>query len=221
MRRACSTRVSRRVVLDTVSHIAARGYSEQMPEIAKDCPCLGDYVPGTTQQHNTHIRDLGKICYAWHPWHGRTVQVHARLVKRGRAVTHCSLEEVQTCRVLEVPLWMLDVAACGKMRVFKSAIASVQSLRELRQILESAQRPTTNIPEPQHRYWLDIGGADGSITGPAKNEPAHDVCSSAMPPALDSSVARCATQDNLLDGAVPEAASRKSCRSGNGRGGAR
>jgi hypothetical protein len=182
MRRACSTRVSRRVVLDTVSHIAARGYSEQMPEIAKDCPCLGGFsLHGTTQQHNTHIRDLGKICYAWHPWHGRTVRVHARLVKRGRAVAHCSLEEVQTCRVLEVPLWMLDVAACGKMRVSKSAIASVQSLRELRQILESAQRPTTNIPEPQHRYWRDIGGADGSITGPAKNEPAHDVCSSAMP----------------------------------------
>src|SRR6516165_10429753 len=96
MRRACSTRVSRRLVLDTVSHIAARGYSEQMPEIAKDCPCLGGFsLHGTTQQHNTHIRDLGKICYAWHPWHGRTVRVHARLVKRGRAVAHCSLEEVQ------------------------------------------------------------------------------------------------------------------------------
>src|SRR5215813_9492319 len=108
------------------------------------------------------------------------VRVHARLIKRGRAVAHCSLEEVQTCRVLEVPLWMLDVAACGKVRVSKSAIASVQCLRELRQILESARRPTPNIPESQHRYWLDIGGADDSITGPAKNKPAHDVCSSAM-----------------------------------------
>jgi len=219
MRPGCSISVSRRGARGSGLHLANlfRGWGR-----ATDCLCLGGFFPGdTTQQHNTHIRDLGKICYAWHPWHGRTVRVHARLVKRGRAVAHCSLEEVQTCRVLEVPLWMLDVAACGKMRVFKSAIASVQSLRELRQILESAQRPTTNIPEPQHRYWLDIGGADGSITGPAKNEPAHDVCSSAMPPGLDSSVARCATQDKSLDGAVPEAASRNSCGSGNGRGGAR
>jgi len=222
MWRGCSTEVSRRGVLDSGCHGADRAQAEQGQGRAERCSCLdGCVLRDTTQQHNTHIRDLGEVCYAWHPWHGRTVRVHARLVKRGLAVAHCSLEEVQTGRALEVPLWMLDVAACGKIRVSKCAIASVQSLRELREILESAQRPTPNIPESQHRYWLDIGGADGSITGPAKNEPAHDVCSSAMPPALDSSVARCATQDNLLDGAVPEAASRKSCRSGNGRGGAR
>ena len=184
---------------------------------ATDCPCLGGFFPGdTTQQHNAHIRDLGKICYAWHPWHGRTVRVHARLIKRGRAVAHCSLEEVQTCRVLEVPLWMLDVAACSKMRVSKSVIASVQSLRELRQILESAQRPTTHIPEPQYRYWQDIGGADGSIPGPAKNEPANDVCSSAMQPTLDRAVIRCPAKDRAIAVAVTEAASRKSGRGGAG-----
>ena len=66
----------------------------------------------TSQQHNTHIRDLREICYSWHPWHGRTVWVHATLVKRGQAVAHCSLEDIQTSRVLEVPLWMLDVVSC-------------------------------------------------------------------------------------------------------------
>src|SRR5438045_3012717 len=74
---------------------------------------------GTTQRHNTHIRDLGKICYPWHPWHGRAVCVQAALVKRGQAVAYCSLEDLQTSRVLEMPLWMLDVAACCKTRVSK------------------------------------------------------------------------------------------------------
>jgi len=39
------------------------------------------------------------------------------------------LEDVPACRVLEVPLWMLDVAACCKIRASKPASASAQSLR--------------------------------------------------------------------------------------------
>src|SRR5262249_57677445 len=89
----------------------------------------------TTQQHNTHIRDLREICYSWHPWHGRAVWVHATLVKRGRAVAHCSLQELQTSRVLAVPLWMLDVAACCKTRVSKPGFARAQSLGELNAVL--------------------------------------------------------------------------------------
>jgi hypothetical protein len=71
------------------------------------CLCPASRAPGpdgTTQQHNTHITDVREICYSWHPWHGRAVRVHASLVKRGQAVAYCSLEDVQACRVLEVPL---------------------------------------------------------------------------------------------------------------------
>ena len=50
----------------------------------------------TTQQHNTHIRELRRICYSWHPWHDREVWVHASLVRRGRAVAYCSLGDIQT-----------------------------------------------------------------------------------------------------------------------------
>jgi len=192
-------------------------------------PACGSRAPGegadscTTQQHNTHIRDVRVMCYGWHPWHGRTVQVHSNLVKRGRPVAYCSLEDVPTCRVLEVPLWMLDVATCCKTRLSRPGFVSVQFLRELKEVLQSAQGRVRDqtAPEAQHRYWLDIGGADGSITGPAKNEPAHDVCSSATQPTLDRPAARCSTQDNSLDGAVTEAASSNSCGSGNDRGGAR
>jgi hypothetical protein len=186
-------------------------------------PGLDGCVPrDTTQQHNTHIRDLREICYSWHPWHGRAVRVHASLVRRGRAVAYCSLEDVQTCRVLEVPLWMLDVAACCKTRVSKPGFASAQSLRELKEVLQSAQpRAQAPIaPKTQHPYLLNAGGADGGIAGPAEIEPTPVVCSSPMQPALDRSVVRCSTKDSAIAGAVNEAASRNSGRRGNRRGGA-
>jgi len=184
--------------------------------------CPDDFFRrGTTQQHNTHIRDLREICYSWHPWHGRSVWVHATLVKRGRAVVHCSLEDVQTSRVLEVPLWMLDVAACCKTRVSKPGFASAQSLRELKEVLQSAlpQAQAYDTSEAQHRYLLDAGGADGGIDGSAEIEPTPVACSSTMQPALDRSVVRCSTKTSAIAGAVTEAASRKSGR-GNRTGGA-
>src|SRR5215831_12195333 len=182
---------------------------------AERCSCLGGCVlRDTTQQHNTHIRDVREIWYSWHPWHGRAVWVHATLVKRGRAVAQCSLQELQTSRVLEVPLWMLDVAACCKTRVSKPGFASAQSLGELKEVLQSAlpRAQADDTPETQHRYLLDAGGADGGITGPAEVESTAVVCSSARQPALDKSVVRCATEDSAIAGAVTEAASRKSGR---------
>src|SRR5215471_3857220 len=149
------------------------------------CPFPGNRelgLDGTTQQHNTHIRDIREVCYSWHPWHGRPVSVHATLIKRGQAVAHCSLEGVQTSRVLEVPLWMLDAADCCKTRVSKPGFASAQSLRELKEVLQAAQPqvPAPIAPKTQPRYLLHAGGADGGIDGPAEIEPTPVVCSSAM-----------------------------------------
>src|SRR5215831_11319880 len=176
----------------------------------------------TSQQHNTHIRDLREICYSWHPWHGRAVWVHATLVKRGRAVAHCSLEDIQTSRVLEVPLWMLDVVACCKTRVSQPGFASIPSLRELKEVLQSAppRARAHDTRETQPRYLLDAGGAYGGIDGPAEIEPTPVVCSSARQPALDRSDVRCPTENGALAGAAPEAASRGS-RGENRRGGGR
>ena len=177
----------------------------------------------TTQQHNTHITDVREICYSWHPWHGRAVRVHARLVKRGRAVAYCTLEDVQTCRVLEVPLWMFDVASCCKTRASKPGFASVQYLRDLKEVLLAARLriPAPIAPKTGPRYLLHEGGADGGIDGPAEIEPTPVVCSSAMPPALGKSVARCSTKDRAIAGAVTETASSNGGRGRNHRGGPR
>ena len=192
--------------------------------ITECCPCLGGCVlRDTTQQHNTHITDVREICYSWHPWHGRAVRVHASLVKRGQAVAHCSLEDVQACRVLEVPLWMLDVGACCKTRASKPGFASAQSLRDLKEVLQAArpQVPAPIAPKTQPRYLLHAGGADGGIDGPAEIEPTPVVCSSAMQSALDESVVRCSTKDRAIAGAVTETASSNGGRARNRRGGPR
>ena len=81
------------------------------------------------------IRTLGASCYPWHPWHGRTVWVRAELVRHGQAVAYCSLEDVQTCRVLEVPLWMLELATCSRTRISEAgglrAFSRCANLRRL------------------------------------------------------------------------------------------
>jgi hypothetical protein len=87
------------------------------------------------------------------------VWVHATLVKRGQAVAHCTLEEIQASRVLEVPLWMLDAAVCCKAGAPKPGFASAQSLRELKEVLQAA-RPrlsfakNASVPKTVIFYWF-------------------------------------------------------------------
>ena len=185
--------------------------------------CLGGCVPDdTTQQRNTHIRDVREVRYCFHPWYGRAVWVHASLIRRGRAVAYCSLEH-ENSRVLEVPLWMLDVAGCSKTAVSKLAFVSADSLRELKEILESARlraQPPTRL-EKQHQYLQDAKGADGGITDPTETEPTSVICSSPTQSALGRPVARHSTEDHAVAGAVTQAASRNSGRNGDRRGGVR
>ena len=142
---------------------------------------------------------MREIYYPFHAWHGRAVWVHASLVRRGRPVAYCSLED-ENSRVLEVPLWMLDVAACSKTQVSKLGVVSTDSLRELKQVLESArlraQAPTR--PETQHRYLQDAKGADGGTADPTETEPTSVICSLPTQSALGRPVARHSTEDHAV-----------------------
>ena len=185
--------------------------------------CLGDCArDGTTQQRNTHIRDVRQIHYCWHAWHGRAVWVHASLVRRGRPVVYCSLGD-ENSRVLEVPLWMLDVAACSKTQVSKLGFVSTDSLRELKQVLEPARlrAQASNRPETQHRYLQDAKGAEGGTADFQETEPTSVIRSSPAQSALDRSVARRSTEDHAVAGAVTQAASKTTSTRRNRTGGVR
>src|SRR5215469_12985854 len=224
MRHSCNTSVVRQCARHNALDSAVSAAQPSRPGTGERCSFLdGCVLRDTTQQHNTHITDVREICYSWHPWHGRAVRVHASLVKRGHAVAYCSLEDVPACRALEVPLWMLDVAACCKTRASKPGFASAQSLRDLKEVLQAVRPriPAPIAPKTQPRYLLHAGGADGGIDGPAEIEPTPVVCSSAMQPALDESVVRCSTKDHAIAGAVTETASSNGGRGRNRRGGLR
>jgi hypothetical protein len=194
-----------------------RGTEERYPSLD------GSSRHETTQQHNTHITDVREICYSWHPYHGRAMRVHASLVKRGHAVAYCSLEDAPACRALEIPLWMLDVAACCKTQASKPGFASAQSLRDLQEVLQAArpQVAAPIAPQTRPRCLLNAGGADGGIDGPAEIEPTPIVCSTAMQPSLDESVVRCSTKDRAIAGAVAETSSSNGGRGRDRRGGPR
>jgi hypothetical protein len=65
---------------------------------------------------------------------------------------------------------------------------STQSLRELKEVLQTARPPAqaASGAKTQHRYLLNAGGADGGISGAAEIEPTPVVCSFAIQFALDN-----------------------------------
>jgi hypothetical protein len=186
------------------------------------CRATGEFSTyGTTQQQNTHIGEPRDLYYPWHPWHDRKVRVHATLVKRGFAVARCSLEDVHPFRILEVPLWMFDAAACCKIRTAGSSVATVESLRELQAVLGSTQGSDLDLAiQAQHRYLLDTGGADVSVVEPSEIYSTGVVCSAASETELARTGSRDATESSALADPTAAAGRKIGRRSGN-RGGAR
>ena len=78
------------------------------------------------------------VVYAWHPWAGRSVYIHDVIERATGAAARCSLAGVAAARVQELPVWMLDTAACCPVRLTQepmsrctktgSASLSVESL---------------------------------------------------------------------------------------------
>ena len=137
-------------------------------------------------------------------------------------MAYCSLED-ENSRVLEVPLWMLDVAACSKTPVSKLGFVSADSLRELKEIVESARlrAQVATSPETQHEYLQDAKSAAGGTADPTETEPTSAICSSPVQTALGRPVARHSTEDHAVAGAVTQAASNHSSRRRNRTGAVR
>lgn len=164
--------------------------------------------------------------YAWHPWCGRKVKVHATLVKRGIAVARCSSGEVFPDRSLELPLWMLDRAVCCKIHVAKPGSVRVESLRQLRHLLNVVQSASARLAnDSEHQYLLNAGGADINVAASQAPRPT----SAAGVPSLEStdesivagSVDGYSAEDGAVARATPTAALRRVPRREGSRGGER
>jgi hypothetical protein len=97
-----------------------------------------------TLRHNTHSTRAGDetvVVYAWHPWAGRSVCIHDVIERATGAAARCSLAGVAAARVQELPVWMLDTAACRPVRLTQEPMVTLATFVTLRGLLSAAMQP--------------------------------------------------------------------------------
>lgn len=127
-------------------------------------PCRGQgesEIDGTTPYHKTHSTEAGDevaVAYAWHPWAGRSVRVDGVIERATGASVRCSLVGAAVARAQEIPIWMLDAAACRMTRAAREPVVTLPALEALRSLLlkattrAGALSPEAAIASPdQHR----------------------------------------------------------------------
>lgn len=174
-----------------------------------------------TRQHNTHITGSAKVHYPWHPWCGRLVSISESLVKNGQTLCRCRLEADLRSRPLEVPLWMLDRAACCGMHLIDEPRVACGDLLRLKELLRNAVGDGGGVVlENQHRSLIGKGDADEKM--PALPS---DRSTGIVPPASkNTDLAKTAPRGQAKNDETPGAdAAGTSCRGSGlkGTGGAR
>src|SRR6266536_3991531 len=89
----------------------------------------------TTRLRNTHRTEEREVLYPWHPWSGCLVRIHEVVEKAAGDVVRCSHAGDPLRLWQELPVWMLDRAACAPMRVEAGPQADVVALQALRALL--------------------------------------------------------------------------------------
>jgi hypothetical protein len=91
----------------------------------------------TTRRGNAHRTEERKVLYPWHPWAGCIVHIHEVIEKTAGDVVRCSHDHGASGRLLELPIWMFDRAACAPMRVETFPRVDIAALQALRALLEA------------------------------------------------------------------------------------
>jgi hypothetical protein len=91
----------------------------------------------TTRRSNAHRTGERRVLYPWHPWAGCIVHIHEAIEKAAGDVARCSHNDGAPGRLLELPIWMFDHAACAPMRVETSPRVDIAALQALRALLDA------------------------------------------------------------------------------------
>ncbi len=163
----------------------------------------GDVGGCTTTRQNAHGTEV-VVSYRWHPGCGKTVQVVSLVEKRLESVLRVSIEWSGRAPLRELPVWMTDSAACASMVVADEPIVSAESLRSLRDLLETVR---SGVVESQHLE--SEGDADAKTpSSPCCSE--GSVSSAAVPAPVAGSTVRSKAGGARARSAVAEgAAGRK------------
>ena len=118
-------------------------------------------------------------------------------------MVRCKLEDVQPERSLEVPLWMFDSAACCHMRVSESSSVSLDAMLDLKGLLHSVQRSSSDfVLQAQHHCLLSAGGADPNVSKPSPSRSTSVVSPSESDSLLAGTAARCPRENPTTAGAT-------------------
>ena len=107
----------------------------------------------TTRRQNTHVTesvDQREVVYPWHPLGGPVVFVREVIEKASGAFARCRELGDRQGRVLEVPVWMLDAAACRTVRRAASPVADLRALVALRVLLSESGRSRSSADLSRH-----------------------------------------------------------------------
>jgi len=118
----------------------------------------------TTTQQNAHSTEV-VVCYAWHPWHGRTVRVERALCKRSQDLLQVAGDLPERTSLREIPAWMTNPVTCATMTAAERPMVTCETLRLLRGLIE---RHAVNHAEPmvknQHSgFWSSRSKGDADV----------------------------------------------------------
>jgi hypothetical protein len=174
-----------------------------------------------SRQLNTHNTEFREVYYPWHPWFGRTVAVYEVLVKQGQSVCRCGLEERNRLSI-EVPAWMFEPAACGRLRVMAAPAVDGEALSALQTLLRTVPRSDAGgVLQAQHRSLPAAGGADAPVRDPPATLATHTLSSRPVASVVSDVAPRDPSQDDSVAGAATPRAHRPTRRGRLGTGGAR
>ena len=101
--------------------------------------------------HNTRTGDETMVAYVWHPWAARSVYVHDVIERAAGASARCSLVGDPVARVLELPVWMLDAAACRSVSLTADPIVALATLTAPQSLLSAAMPSMRRRDSPDAR----------------------------------------------------------------------
>lgn len=179
-------------------------------------------APGnTTARQKAHGTEVREVLYPWHPWFGQRVTVVETFRRSDHAISRCRLDADPSGRALELPQWMLDRAACSRLRLAQEPLVPPTVLRRLNDILKSTRGGTAaGVVQDQHPL-----PPRGDADAPARNAPDSDPAGPLPRASHDTNLARAASggagQDLSPPGPPPPLSAPPPIRRRQRRGGAR
>lgn len=126
-------------------------------------------VSCTNRQPNVHITRLQEVCYPWHPWFGRVVNIRDVLTQRHQTVFHCRPEPDDGRKALAIPTWMFDRAVYCMMQLAPTPHVSGEALGQLAALLGQAAGGAGVVLQDQSSCSMAARNTDAWRTPPTQD----------------------------------------------------